>query len=63
LARRKHRRQAGAELLFQVREAIEIDVEERDLGFEAERHTRGVGARNAAAEHHDFSRRHTRRTA
>ena len=41
-------------------EPIEIDVEDRDVGAEAQRDAGGVDADGAGTEHHHVTRRHPR---
>ncbi len=56
-ARRIQRRDRRAELLLDRVKPLDVDIEDRHIGFEPDRHVRGIDARNAAAEHDDLGRR------
>ena len=52
-----------AELKVELVETRERNIEDGDVGFEAHRHARGIGADDAAAENHDARGRHAGHTA
>ena len=52
-----------AKTVVELAQPVEVDVEHRDVGAQAHGHARGIGADDAAADHHDLGRRHARHAA